>query len=434
MEFYYGRNIKIKGEFDVAVCGSGSAGFTAAVAAARLGAAVCVIEKNSMPGGVMTAGRNNDIALFNAGKRPVVRGIGWEFVNRLGSIGFADIPEFKDGIRHSRQGVRVNIPAAANMIDIMFAEDGVKPYYMTTLVDMIKEPGGWLCVTADKGGLGAVRARRVIDCTGDGDACVFAGAGYEIGGENGELQPGTLGFYMDIFGEDGDRESVTAAYEKAVSEGRLHPGDVWPSGATPMLAADSRGINVNHITVGNDYQERRSELEIEGRSSVARINAFYRGSVNTSSYRAQACGLACETALRETRRIICDKKITAQDYINAVKYADGLCLCYYPIDLHTDDPKKSLYNIFLDGSKIPSIPYGAILPVGTENLLVAGRCICGDRLAQSAYRVKASCMAMGQAAGAAAAVSAAGNIGLREVRPAELRKILREQGAIVPEE
>lgn len=432
----YHKEITLQGSYDVAVCGGGCAGFTAALQASRLGARTCVIEKTNMPGGVLTSGRNNEIALFNAGETPVVRGIGWEYIKRLEAMGYARIPEFKSGVRHSQQGVHVNIPMAAFLMETMWEEAAVDTFYMTTLTDMIRQEEGWLIITADKGGLHAIQARRVVDCTGDGDACFFAGAEYELGDEaTGALQPGTLGFFVDVSGaENLKHEKVGEVYRKSLEDGSLKHGDIWSTGATPFHAILNKGNNINHVGVGVDYQENRTQIEKEGRKSIARLAEWFKKHFpELGETEIEICGVAGEVALRETRRVVCDKRITVEDYAGGRKYEDGVSQSYYPIDLHKHNEKDgTLYNIYLDEKTIPAIPYGAMLPKGLTDILVAGRCISGDRLAQSAYRVKASCMGMGQAAGAAAALSALKGRDLRALDLNELKTVLKEHGALLP--
>lgn len=431
----YKKNIPIIGDYDVVVCGGGCAGFTAAIQSARLGASTCIIEKSNMLGGIMTTGRNNEIALFNAGDTPIIRGIGWEFVKRLEKMGYAYIPTFRSGIPHPKQGVRVNIPMAAYLLDIMCEEDNVALYYMSTVVDAIKETAGWFLIVANKGGLQAIRAKKIIDCTGDGDVCYFAGAQYELGDERtGDLQPGTLGFFIDAIGtEKIDPNEVREAYEKAVEEGKVFSSDIWPQNATPMLVITQKGNNINHIGVNKDYQENRTKIEIEGRRSIARLAKWFQENINKDGEtEVSICAVANEVALRETRRIVCDKRITVEEYVNGKKYDDAICYSYYPIDLHKHgEDGKTLYNIFISENTIPTIPYRALLPLGLDDILVAGRCISGDRLAQSAYRVKASCMAMGQAAGAAAALSVKLDVDLRKLDSDILKDTLEQYNAIV---
>lgn len=431
----YSKEIPVLAEYDVAVCGGGPAGFPAALQAARLGAKTVILEKSNMLGGVLTIGRDNEIALFNAGSRPVVRGIGWEFVTRLEKLGYAHIPRFASDIPHYLQGVSVNIPMAAWLLDEMCAESKVDVRYFAVLVDMVKRPDGWVLVFASKAALYAVAARRVIDCTGDGDACVLAGAAYELGDpETGELQPGTLGFFVrsgDLSGLD--EEKMREEQKKSLAAGELLPQDVWSAGQSPTLALRNNGININHVAVGCDYEQNRSLIEREGRKSVARLYRWLKKNVGSAD--PEIIGTAGEVAFRETRRIVCRKRVTAEEYVAGVRHGDDISYSYYPIDLHRDDAGgDTLHNVFLDENHVPAIPYGALIPRGVDNMLVAGRCIGGDRLAQSAYRVKASCMAMGQAAGAAAALSALYGTALPKVDLDALRSTLRSHGAIVPPE
>jgi len=136
-----------------------------------------------------------------------------------------------------------------------------------------------------------------------------------------------------------------------------------------------------------------------------------------------------ETASRETWRIVGQTIITREDYESGRVFADAVASMYYPIDLHTPAGVRPQH---LQEGTVVTIPLGALIPQGSRNLLVAGRCVSSDRPANSGLRVQASCMAMGQAAGAAAALSVSGNSTPGEVPLAELRKVLKEHGAIVP--
>lgn len=122
--------------YDVVVCGSGSAGFCAAVQSARAGMKTAIIEKYGMPGGIMTVMGNNDVAQFYAHKKQVISGIGWEFILRLAEHGFADIPDMTVDAPHWKYGVHVNIVAAAHVIDSMLIEAGVDIYYNQPVVEV----------------------------------------------------------------------------------------------------------------------------------------------------------------------------------------------------------------------------------------------------------------------------------------------------------
>lgn len=433
----YSRSLDIKSEYDVCVVGGGPAGFCAAVQSARMGAKTALIEKYSSLGGAITTGGNPQIALFYAHGKQIISGIGWETVKRLSDMGWAKIPDFEGTDDHSVLGVNVNGPMMAKLMDDLCIESNVDLYLLQPVCDVIKSEmnSGRLdgVVISSKTGLEVIKSKIFIDCSGDGDLSFLAGAKYEIGENNStELQPGTLRFYLTGFNiNDIDKNQVEEAFSKALMSGEVVRDDYWPKGGSAYYIFTNNGNNINHIANLNSADSKsRMKAEIEGRNSVARIVSWARKHVKGAE-KIEAVACAFEVCARESRRIVCDTKITAKDYVSAVAYEDSICYSFYPIDLHRAG-HESLENIFLEEDKVPSIPYFAMTVKGFDNLLVAGRCIWGDRLANSAFRVKASCMAMGQAAGAAAAIAAKKEIGIRDVPIEELKTTLRKNGAIVP--
>lgn len=430
--------------YDIIIAGAGSAGFVAAVQAGRLGKKVLLCEKNGMPGGILTVGGNNDIAQFWAHNKQVIAGIGWEYVKRLESIGGAQIPDMLVPNKpHWYYGVHVNIPLAAHLMDEMLLEAGVELRYEQTLCDVVTEPDGDMKRIAavrltSKSGLETLSAKTYIDCTGDGDLSVFAGADYECGtpDEQGlSLQPGTVRAYLNSSNlTDEQCAKIDAALAEAIADGSLEPTDTMRRSWKSLVSA--RYNNINHISRKNGADSReKTEADIEGRRCVARIIA----AVRRAGVDPDFITIAPETAMRETRRIKCDGYVTADDYVAARRYPDGICNSFYPIDLHRDG-MGGIQQVFLTDGQVPSIPLSALTVSGISDLYVAGRCASGDRLANSAYRVKASCMAMGQAAGAAAAL-ACGNRGsgghfgnTRGIDFERLKAILAEHGAILPTE
>lgn len=422
--------------YDILVAGCGSAGFCAAVEAARCGKRVILAEKNGMPGGIMTVGGNNDIAQFFSEGVQLISGIGWEFCKRLEAIGGAVIPDMSVLDKpHPYYGVHVNIPLAAAVMDEMLLEAGVELHYEQTLCDVRTEevPGGKRIrsvLLTSKNGLREVSADVYIDCTGDGDLSVFAGADYECGEETEtgfSLQPGTIRYYPGVRTCDGDTAArADEAIRSALSDGSLGHADIVNPKLNAMLGA--RGCNFNHIsdTYSAD-SDSKTAADIAGRQCVRRVIEALRGTGAETVIEA----IAPETAMRETRRIVCDTQITAEDYLAARSYPDGVCHSYYLIDLHLSG-KWNILQKRLEPGKKPSIPLSAMTVRGIENLFVAGRCAWGDRLANSAYRVKASCMAMGQACGAAAALACEAGGKTRALDIALLRETLTGHGCIVP--
>ncbi len=431
--FLYQRRLKQIGEYDVVVCGGGPAGYCAAVQAARLGAKTALIEQYGILGGVITSGGNPEIGLFYAHGKQIISGIGWETVTRLAAEGFARIPDFSPGIHHSLMNVSVDPVMFGCLADEICREAGVDLYFHHFLADAVVSDDDKrieAVVLATKSGLKGIAGKQFIDATGDGDLSVRAGADYLLGdSQTGELQPGTIRFYPAGYDlADINQKQVEESFQAGLESGELLRQDYWSTEGSPYGIFAAYGNNINHILLDGSDSKSRSTAELEGRKSVARVLKWARQHVKGAERLSiVACGT--EVAVRESRRICCDHYITVQEYVGAEKYPDAVCYSYYPIDLHKAG-EQTLKNIFLEENIIPTIPLGAMLVQGKENLLVAGRCVYGDRLANSAYRVKASCMAMGQAAGAAAACS--GEEPLRSLSLETLKNTLEAQHAIVP--
>ena len=427
----------MQNKYDIVVAGCGSAGFTAAVQAGRLGKKVLLVEKYGMPGGIMTVGGNNDVAQFYAHNKQIISGIGWEFVKLLEKEGGAHIPDMqKTGVPHWYYGVHVNIPLAAAKMDEMLLDAGVDIYYEQVVCAANVEPDGdknrikSILITS-KAGLVEIFADTFIDCTGDGDLSVFAGADFECGepDEKGlSLQPGTIRAYLTGEISDDTAKIVDTSLKESINNGELLEPDTKRIGVKQLLR--SRYNNINHISRFNGADSHEKTLaDIEGRQCVKRLFL----ALKKAGLEPDIETIAPETAMRETRRIVCDTKITVDDYVSAARYPDQICNSFYPIDLHRDG-MGGIQQVFLTDGQVPAIPLSAMIVGNLTNLFVAGRCAWGDRLANSAYRVKASCMAMGQACGAAAAQAVDENSGrARGLDLEKLRKTLVDNGAILPQ-
>ncbi|MBE6613754.1 MAG: FAD-dependent oxidoreductase [Ruminococcaceae bacterium] len=419
--------------YDLIVCGCGVAGFAAAVQGARAGLKTAVIERHGMPGGILTVGGNNDIAQFFAHHRQVIRGIGWEYVTRLAEAGYAVIPDKMADGPHWIYGVHVNIPAAAHLMDVMLTEAGADLYYGQPVAAVdTEETDAGIHVTgvviASKEGLRRLSAKVVIDCTGDGDAAVYAGARFECGGESedGFLQPGTIRFYID---KPDLPEEVCAGADRIFAEyrnnGTMDPTDL--RGLSLSYIMNARGNNIGHVSGFNAADsDSRTASEVAGRASVYRL----MNALQDAGAPVPIEAIAPEVAVRESRRILCDGYMTEENYVSGYAYPDAVCTSFYPIDLHRHGD-NGIRQTFLTDGQIPTVPLSALIVKGIDNMLVAGRCASGDRLANSAYRVKASCMAMGQAAAACAAVAVRDRVSIRQADLARIRALLREHDAIV---
>ena len=436
-------NITDTFQCDVAVFGGGPAGFCAAVAAARVGARTMLFEQSGMLGGNMTQGGIPAPALFHAHGKQVIAGIGWELMTALAKRGCASLPQPPFIGPHPVMGVELNAFEAAWQMDQMACEAGVQLMFHQKAVAAQSEDG---CVTgvvvSGPSGLKVVHAGVYVDCTGSASIAHMAGAACELGED---LQPGSLNVTLAGFDPTAlDPDVMDASYRAALADGRLLPGDVWSSLTQTFTLRKGRGrgyhgqpicelnpgSNVNHVYPLNDVDDlSRTEGELQGRNRLHRMITWLRTSVPgcENAYIA-ACSPA--VAARESRRIVGEAYITAEDYLHSERTEDAVCYSYYPIDLHTGNEEKGLVNMYHDDQHVPRIPYGALIPRGYRNLLVAGKTISGDRLAQSAYRIQATCMATGQAAGTAAALSLGQDC--RRLDVAQLRRTLHEAGAMIP--
>lgn len=433
----YASQLECIGEYDVVVCGGGPAGFCAGTQAARLGSKVAIVERNGMLGGILTSGGNDEIALFYAEGRQIISGIGWELAQSLARDGWAEMPDFQKDLEFHQLGVRVNIPMAAHQMDKMCLDARVSLHFYQPCADVVVEQvkgGNHICavVVSTKAGLKLIRGSVFIDCTGDGDVAVWSGAEYEIGDPDTKaLQPGTFRFFQTGYDEkDIDREQMEESCVRAFGKGRLKTGDIWPE-RKPNCARLIRehGNNVNHIYGVNGADSGSlSQAAITSRAALARVCNWLKEDVKCMD-KAYPIGCSADIGIRESRRIMGDHYITCEEYLNAILYDDAICYAYYPVDLHRDE---DIYLLKIASGKVPTIPYGALMPKGIDNLLMAGRCISSDRLANSGLRVKAPCMAMGQAAGAAAHLAVTQGQTVRGINIDELKQTLDQAGAIVP--
>ncbi len=418
--------------FDVCVLGGGPAGFTAATAAASCGAETVLVEKYGMLGGAMTVGGVPLPGLFHAPGRQVIAGIGWKLITRLAEKGWAVLPQAPYRGPHPAIQVKVNGFQAACEMDDMCAEAGVTVLFHHQAV-FVQKDGQRLRTVFLTGheGLTAVHAEVFVDCTGDGDIAFLSGAPFE---KSTELQPGSLN--VTFTGIDLNRvnqEEADAKFAEAVASGRLKKEDVWSGNGQRCGGIwNGMGSNLNHVyPLDGADGASRAQAERKARASVRRLLEWMREEI-PGCENAEVSACCPESWARESRRILGESYITVRDYVAGVIPENAVCYSYYPIDVHSDG-EKSLNNIFLEEGRVPGIPYGALTARNCDNLLVAGRCISGDREAQSAYRVQATCMATGQAAGTAAAMAVRMKLPVHRIPISALRKKLSDQGAIVPD-
>jgi hypothetical protein len=416
-------------QYDVIVIGGGTAGTVAAIQAGRAGARTLLVEKNGMLGGTTTVAGVNFPGLFFAWGKQVIAGIGWELVLKtLKETGDA-LPDMADSTSpHWRKQIPLNVAIFAALADQAVLDAGVDLLFHAMPARINRHIDAWEVDVCTKSGLRRVTAKVLVDCSGDANAVSLAGLPVE---RIEPAQPGTLAMLCGGYDLDAlDIAAIDVALEQALKIGRIQYTDIgWhKKGANHFLGR--RGRQSNHITVGSaDTAEGRTQAEIAARQSMLRMFRFFRSQPGLEQFRIEQ--VASQLGIRESAVIRGKGRITGRDYLSGRLYDDAVCNSFYPIDIHRDGG-EGIDLRFLPDGVVPTIPRSAMLPAGSEFLIVAGRCISGDREAHSAYRVQASCMAMGQAVGVMAAMSARCSIDPEQLAMAEIRSQLRQHGAIVP--
>lgn len=420
----------MKTDFDVIVIGGGTAGIVAAIQASRAGAATLLVEKSGILGGTTVLNGVNFPGLFHAWGKQIIGGIGWELVTEAVSEMGGKLPDFSDwrGRPHYRLQVRVNRAAFAAIADSKAMSSGVSLMFHTMLAAAEHDGEQWKITLCQKEGLRRVTCGVLVDCTGDANAVELAGFPLS---RNGRMQPGTL--VVDATGYDLEKldlPKIEDAFLKAVEKGQLKRSDLISKSNPVTKFLRGRGANSVHVTgVDGSTSLGKTKAELESRALILRLMRFLRSQPGLQNFRIDC--FATECGLRETATIEGEVRISHADYISGRLWPDAVCYSFYPIDVHKVDGPGIDTRPLAEGT-LPTIPLRALLPRGSRNLIVAGRNACGDQEAHSAFRVQASCMAMGQAAGAAAALASKTGHELREVALDDLRATLQRYGAIVP--
>jgi hypothetical protein len=417
--------------YDVIIVGGGSAGVCAAVQAGRAGARTLLVEKTGMLGGTATNAGVNFPGLFHAWGKQVIAGIGWELVIKSIKESGISLPDFSDPhAPHWKNQVVVDRGIFAALCDELVLASGAEILFHTMPASAEWVKGTWQLTLCTKAGLKQLQAHVLVDCSADANLCSLAGCEIIT---YPETQPATLVCHASGYDPARlDLDSINSRFTEAVQQGQLKSTDaVWD---TRQFEVGSwllkHGENAGHITAQNAHtSEGKTKLEIDARAALLRLYRFLKQQPGLETlcidYTAPECGV------RETCVINGQKTISVEDYATGAAWDDAVCYSFYPIDLHTIDGTGLIFKT-LPEKTYPSIPRGAMLPKGSRNLIAAGRCISSDRLANSALRVQASCMAMGQAAGAMAALASSTTTGIDALPITIIKQLLKKHGAVVP--
>jgi hypothetical protein len=431
------REIPVVAAPDVLVVGGGPAGLAAACASARAGASTLLIESYGCLGGTLTlvtlggfCGTHAVIDDERLGR--VVGGLYLELEERLAACDAILPPR-----RHGRiVGVPYESVSLKRVADEMAAAHGAGVMLHTTAVSVLCEGARVHAVVVEnKGGRAAILPRVVVDCSGDGDVAARAGAGFDLG-HAGETQYGSAMFRLG--GVDAERAGrLTRAEIRDCLERALADGYPLPRTATGVHMNPLAGVaHLNVTKLGNAEggpfnlvdPEDLGEAEREGRRQVRLYEEVFRKYV-PGFERARVIDIGARVGVRETRLIHGDAVRTEDDVRRCAKPADRIACSSWPLETHGRGTATS-WEFLPDGAHY-GIPWGCLVVKGFENLLVAGRNLSATHAAQASVRVAGPCMAMGEAAGTAAAMSLAGGGIVRSVRVAALQSVLAGNGAIL---
>ncbi|MBD2868915.1 FAD-dependent oxidoreductase [Paenibacillus arenilitoris] len=436
------QEVPVSREVDVLVVGGGPAGIAAAIAAARNGAKTLLVEQRGFLGGMGTVALVPAFCPYTDGEKPVIRGIGLELLERMKQSCDAD---YRRSYADRLDWVPIDAEVLKRVYDDAVLESGAEALYHTFVGQIVMdERGGKVegAVVVNKTGRSFIACGNVIDATGDADIAALAGAPFQKGGEKGELQPGTMCYVLaDVdrrqfdryLKESGDSGQIPKAVQAAQAAGDLPEGRKEVSGFA-WISESLVGVNFGHVFgVDGTKAEDLTRGAIEGRKGVQTQIAFLRKYV-PGFEKAHLVSTGEQLGIRETRRIVGDYVLVQEDFLDMRGFEDDIARNAYFIDIHMATSKDQVTIRRLPQGKSHGVPYRSLLPVGIDNLWVAGRAASSDRVVQGSLRVMPNCFAMGQAAGTAAYMAGAAGQTSRQVPVDRLQTLLVRQGAWLGED
>ena len=408
-------NFKSNLSCDILVVGGGTGGVFAAICGAKCGSKVILLEKNPMLGGAITSACVNFPGLFYAWGKQIISGPCWEAIKRCQALGGCSVPTFTYKPKnHWDEQIKLNRFIWLSVINEMCQESGVE--VICNSMPFACENNSLL--VACKEGPIKIDYKIIIDTTGD--ANIVSLLNYKT--EKSQIcQPATLqnhiSDYENVLDEDIEKQLPNAEKYglKNIEKWRINH----------YLSIHK--IDIHTDCISGETSQGKTIIDQKAIKDLMNWYNFLRSIKGLENLTIDF--IPMETGIRETVRIVGEKKVCVEDYLSGKIYNDSVCYSFYPIDLHV---KKGIENIYIKENTYPTIPYGALIPKDSKNILVAGRIISSDTLSNSALRVQASAMAMGQVVGCAGSISSATNKQPKDIDLNILFKKLKDLGAIVP--
>jgi hypothetical protein len=440
------RQIPVFGEYDVAILGGGPAGLAAATSAAKNGAKVLLIERYGFLGGMGTAAGVTNFCGLHANVygeiKQVVHGVADDLLDRMRGMDGLNPPHMILGKIYAQAYDMSALKCAA---DSLLLDNGVNLLFHALGTGVTTTDAGDIesLLLETKSGRVAVRARVFIDCSGDADIANWAGVEYEKGTGPGEMLYPTLMFKVGKVNAERAGEAwrtIPKKMEEAEAAGAYR----FPRhGAVvrPMKNPYEWRVNVTQLATSDgsaiDATDARalSAAEVEGRRQIVDYLRFLREQI-PGFEEAYALDIAPQLGVRETRRIVGEYMLTADDVLGCARFDDSIGVNGWPLEMHVAGNVVWKWPPIPESVGYNQLPYRMLLPKRTEhnrvsNLLVAGRCASMTHDGQSAARVTGACFVMGEAAGAAAALAVKSRISIYEIESGLLKETLTRQGAFL---
>ncbi len=427
--------VPVVGSYDVVVAGGGPAGCMAAIAAARHGAKVALVERYGFLGGMATAAYVLPLSVFSYNGQPTTGGIPWEFIQRLDRMGGACIEQPLHNVAFDPELYKL-------CMQRMVREEGIA-LYMNSYVTQVESEERTIkaVVFANKNGLEAVEGKRFIDATGDADIAAAAGVPMQEWTKRYPLQPASYCFLLN--GVDTKSHLVKKAMHHHLQGVNCHCLPVrekllelsrtmkLPLFGGPWFCTTTHegSVMVNMTRAEADECDNRAFTDAQDRM---REEIFLFADLLKRQFRefrhSYVAATAVQAGHRQSRNIVGLHTITGEEYLAGVKYPDSVSRCAHPIDIHTADGARQTCTFIKQAAYVP---YRALVPADFPNLLVAGRPVSADRTAFASLRVQSSCMGMGQAVGVAATQSLDEKLPVQKIDAVRLVKELKRMGAVL---
>lgn len=414
-------------KYDIVVVGGGFAGVGAAIGAAREGKSVLLIERFGCLGGAACHNLVNPFCVYwrkmGEGKEILNAGVFAQVIEELRNMG---------GV--AEQGTIFNEEYLKIVLDRLVLQYGVSVLFHTTLVDVkVNNQKIEYVSIANKDGVSEIQADMYVDATGDGDLFARAGFSHEVGDENQDCQPMTLCFnvggvsYGDLSYYE-IRKKVNTLYKEWQEQGRIrNPREnvlIFHSFLPNTLHFNSTRIIKKSPLSAEDL----TAAEFEAREQMFELLNFLK----TNFELFKDCYLINSApciGVRESRRLIGEYMMTADDVLSCKKFEDGIARGNYAVDIHNPTGKGTILRAVPEGEYY-TVPYRSLIPQGAKNLLVAGRCISATHEAQASIRIMPIVCCIGEGAGVAAAMALSTGKDVGNVDVSLVQEKLSKYGAL----